>query len=74
MSGVYAYRPAALAAYAGWPAGALERLEGLEQLRFLEQGRKVLCVEVEGRGRPFWELNNPSDLPIMEAMLAALPG
>ena len=37
--GVYAYRPAALAAYGGWPIGPLETLEGLEQLRFLEQGR-----------------------------------
>ncbi len=68
--GVYAYRPAALAAYPTWPIGPLETLEGLEQLRFLEQGRPVLCVEVEARGRRFWELNNPSDIPIIEAMLA----
>lgn len=70
--GVYAYRPAALMAYPTWPMGPLERLEGLEQLRFLEQGRRVLCVEVEARGRPFWELNNPSDVPVIEAMLAGL--
>jgi 3-deoxy-manno-octulosonate cytidylyltransferase (CMP-KDO synthetase) len=69
--GVYAYRPAALAAYPAWPIGPLETLEGLEQLRFLEQGRPVLCVQVESRGRQFWELNNPSDVPIIEAMLAA---
>ncbi len=68
--GVYAYRPAALAAYPGWPAGPLERLEGLEQLRFLENGRRVLCVEVEARGRQFWELNNPEDVPRIEAMMA----
>jgi len=68
--GVYAYRPAALAAYPGWDIGPLETLEGLEQLRFLEQGRPVLCVEVAARGRQFWELNNPSDVPIIEAMLA----
>jgi 3-deoxy-manno-octulosonate cytidylyltransferase (CMP-KDO synthetase) len=68
--GVYAYRPAALAAYPSWPIGPLETLEGLEQLRFLEQGRPVLCVEVEARGRQFWELNNPSDVAIIEAMLA----
>ena len=42
--GVYAYRPAALAAYPGWPIGPLETLEGLEQLRFLENGRVVACV------------------------------
>ncbi|MFZ1340962.1 MAG: manno-octulosonate cytidylyltransferase [Paracoccaceae bacterium] len=68
--GVYAYRPAALALYPSWPMGPLETMEGLEQLRFLEQGRRVLCVEVESRGRPFWELNNPSDVAVIEAMLA----
>ncbi|WP_434616664.1 3-deoxy-manno-octulosonate cytidylyltransferase [Tabrizicola sp. M-4] len=70
--GVYAYRPAALAAYPGWEMGPLERLEGLEQLRFLENGRSVLCVEVNARGRQFWELNNPTDVPVIEAMMAAM--
>ena len=70
--GVYAYRPAALAAYPGWPAGPLERLEGLEQLRFMENGRSVLCVEVTARGRAFWELNNPEDVPKIEAMMAEM--
>jgi 3-deoxy-manno-octulosonate cytidylyltransferase (CMP-KDO synthetase) len=70
--GVYAYRPVALAAYPGWPVGPLETLEGLEQLRFLENGRQVLCVEVAARGRQFWELNNPADVPRIEAMLAAM--
>ena len=69
--GVYAYRPAALAAYPTWPIGPLETLEGLEQLRFLEQGRTVLCVEVQTRGRPFWELNNPTDVAVIEAMLSS---
>lgn len=68
--GVYAYRPAALQAYPGWTIGPLETLEGLEQLRFLENGSKVLCVEVQAQGREFWELNNPSDVPVIEAMLA----
>lgn len=70
--GVYAYRPAALAAYPSWPAGRLETLEGLEQLRFLEHGRSVLCVEVEARGRQFWELNNPEDVGRIETMLAEM--
>ncbi|MDX5349563.1 MAG: 3-deoxy-manno-octulosonate cytidylyltransferase [Paracoccaceae bacterium] len=67
--GVYAYRPAALAAYPSWPMGPLETLEGLEQLRFLENGRQVLCVEVQALGREFWELNNPTDVPVIEEML-----
>lgn len=70
--GVYAYRPSALAAYPRWESGPLEQLEGLEQLRFLERERPVLCVEVQARGRQFWELNNPEDVPRIEAMLAAM--
>jgi 3-deoxy-manno-octulosonate cytidylyltransferase (CMP-KDO synthetase) len=67
--GVYAYRPGALAAYPSWPVGPLE---GLEQLRFMENGRAVLCVEVEAKGREFWELNNPEDVPKIEAMMAKM--
>ncbi len=70
--GVYAYRPDALSAYPAWAAGPLENLEGLEQLRFMENGRKVLCVEVEARGRQFWELNNPQDVPKIEEMMTAM--
>ncbi|QIR83828.1 3-deoxy-manno-octulosonate cytidylyltransferase [Paracoccus sp. AK26] len=70
--GVYAYRPAALAEYTAWGEGRLEVLEGLEQLRFLERGRRILCVEVESRGRQFWELNNPEDVPRLEAMMRAM--
>jgi 3-deoxy-manno-octulosonate cytidylyltransferase (CMP-KDO synthetase) len=70
--GVYAYRPEPLAAYPGWTTGPLEALEGLEQLRFMENGRAVLCVEVEARGRQFWELNNPQDVPRLEAMMVQM--
>jgi 3-deoxy-manno-octulosonate cytidylyltransferase (CMP-KDO synthetase) len=68
--GLYAYRPAALTAYAGWRAGPLEQLEGLEQLRFLEHGHPITCVEVAGKGRVFWELNNPADVARIESILA----
>ena len=67
--GVYAYRPTALGAYPRWESGPLEGLEGLEQLRFMENGRTLLCVEVEARGRQFWELNNPEDVPRLEQMM-----
>jgi 3-deoxy-manno-octulosonate cytidylyltransferase (CMP-KDO synthetase) len=70
--GVYAYRPDALAAYPGWTVGPLEQLEGLEQLRFLENGRRVLCTEVDARERQFWELNNPEDVPRIEAMMSQM--
>lgn len=68
--GVYAYRLAALAAYPDLGPGPLERLEGLEQLRFIENGRRILCVAVAARGRAFWELNNPEDVKRVEAGLA----
>ena len=67
--GCYAYRPSALTAYAGWPEGPLEKAEGLEQLRFLENGWPVACVAVEGKGRVFWELNNPVDVARIESVL-----
>ena len=67
--GVYAYRPTVLREYLQWSTGLLEKLEGLEQLRFLEHGRKILCVEVDARGRTFWELNNPEDVTRIERVL-----
>lgn len=70
--GVYAYRPSVLRAYTGWGSGPLETLEGLEQLRFLENDHAVRCVIVEGRGRVFWELNNPEDVARIETALKGL--
>jgi 3-deoxy-manno-octulosonate cytidylyltransferase (CMP-KDO synthetase) len=68
--GVYAYRPEALRRYTAMQPGPLERWEGLEQLRFMENGEDVFCVEVEARGAHFWELNNPEDVPRIERVLA----
>ncbi|MCC1480861.1 3-deoxy-manno-octulosonate cytidylyltransferase [Roseibaca sp. Y0-43] len=70
--GLYAYRRAALYAYMGWDVGPLEALEGLEQLRFLENGHPVRVVEVSAPGAVFWELNNPSDTPLIEGYLAKM--
>ncbi|PIE15843.1 MAG: 3-deoxy-manno-octulosonate cytidylyltransferase [Rhodobacterales bacterium] len=67
--GAYAYRPATLAAYQSWGSCDLEELEGLEQLRFLQRGVKVRCVEVEAKGTFFWELNNPVDVARIEGEL-----
>ncbi|MEN8888914.1 MAG: 3-deoxy-manno-octulosonate cytidylyltransferase [Celeribacter marinus] len=67
--GVYAYKAEALRNYLSWPEGPLERLEGLEQLRFIENGHRIKCVKVQSRGRQFWELNNPSDVERVESML-----
>lgn len=67
--GVYAYRPEALKRYMTWPTGTLEAREGLEQLRFLENDHTVACVEVDGKGQVFWELNNPADVDRIETAL-----
>lgn len=69
--GVYAYRPAALAQYVRLPPGQAELAEGLEQLRFMEHGIPVQCVEVDARGREFWEVNTPEDVRRIEAILKA---
>ena len=67
--GVYAYRPTALGLYSDWSEAPLERVEGLEQLRFLENGMPIRCVEVDAKTRSFWELNNPEDVSKIETMM-----
>lgn len=67
--GLYAYTPAALGRYARMTPGTLEKIEGLEQLRFLEHGYPIAAVEVSAPGAAFWELNNPSDVPLIETYL-----
>lgn len=67
--GVYAYRVDALKNYMKWGEGVLEANEGLEQLRFLENNSDISCVEVNAKGRVFWELNNPVDVARIESVL-----
>lgn len=68
--GLYAYRPAALAAYAAAGATRLERQEGLEQLRFLERGQAVGVAVCDAPAWDMIEVNNPTDVPLVEAQLA----
>lgn len=67
--GIYAFRTPALFAYPTWKPGPLENAEQLEQLRFLENGKSILCVEVDANGHQFWELNNPEDVERIETMM-----
>jgi 3-deoxy-manno-octulosonate cytidylyltransferase (CMP-KDO synthetase) len=67
--GLYAYTPAALAAYAAHPASGLELAEGLEQLRFLDMGHPIQAVSVPPPPGGLWEVNNPEDVPLVEAAL-----
>jgi 3-deoxy-manno-octulosonate cytidylyltransferase (CMP-KDO synthetase) len=68
--GLYAYRPAALAAYAAAGPSPLERQEGLEQLRFVETGHAVGVALCDAPPWDLIELNNPQDVPVIEAQLA----
>ena len=68
--GVYAYRPDALELYARSEPSELEKLEGLEQLRFLAAGVPVGVVEVEPPPFAVRELNNPEDIAPIEQALA----
>ena len=64
------HRPAALADYVAAGPAPIELQEGLEQLRFLDAG---LPVGVAQCAAPAWdmiELNNPTDVPLIEAELA----
>ncbi|HKT15389.1 MAG TPA: manno-octulosonate cytidylyltransferase [Allosphingosinicella sp.] len=70
--GVYAYTPAALRDYCNAPPSSLERIEGLEQLRFLELGIPVRIVDVAPPAWEMWELNNPADVEPIEAALAMM--
>ena len=67
--GIYAFRVPALLEYPTWRPGPLEKAEQLEQLRFLESGKEILCVEVNAKGYQFWELNNPEDVARIEKMI-----
>jgi 3-deoxy-manno-octulosonate cytidylyltransferase (CMP-KDO synthetase) len=67
--GVYAYRRQALIDYAAAPASTLELIEGLEQLRFLDQGQDVRVLPLDPLDWDCIELNNPSDAPAIETVL-----
>ena len=68
--GLYAYRRAALEAYVAAGATMLEQAEGLEQLRFLVAGVPVQVLTMEETSYPIVEVNNPSDIAIVEGILS----
>lgn len=66
--GFYGYRKAALDAFVTWPESTLERLERLEQLRFLENGIPIHVAET-----PYDTIgvDTEEDVKRVEAILAA---
>lgn len=66
--GLYAYRAGALRAFAGMQATPLESLEKLEQLRFLESGRRIVMA----RASEFIPagVDTPGDLERVQKLLS----
>jgi len=69
--GLYGYRYSALKQYLQLPAGVLENVEGLEQLRALENGLPIRVVVVNYQGRTHWSVDSPDDIERVEKIIAA---
>jgi 3-deoxy-manno-octulosonate cytidylyltransferase (CMP-KDO synthetase) len=69
--GLYAYRVDSLLRLAALPAGALEQLERLEQLRALENGLDIRVADAHCAPGP--DVNTAADVAEVEALLAADP-
>ena len=65
--GLYVYRREALEAFVQMPPSRYERLEKLEQLRFLEAGHRIRMVEVS---HDSIGVDTPDDVRAVEAVLA----
>jgi 3-deoxy-manno-octulosonate cytidylyltransferase (CMP-KDO synthetase) len=70
--GMYAYRGDALADYAGWRLSPAERFSGLEQLRWLVEGKRVAALPLAPMVGGAWpEVNYPADVAVVEKALRA---
>jgi 3-deoxy-manno-octulosonate cytidylyltransferase (CMP-KDO synthetase) len=69
--GIYAYRAGFLRRFAAMPAGRLEQVESLEQLRALEAGHRIAVALAPEEFPP--GVDTPDDLVRAEARLAASP-
>lgn len=69
--GLYGYSRAMLDNYADMPESLYEKLEGLEQLRALENGKTIRCVKVSYAGRTGMSgVDSPEDIDRAEAVIA----
>lgn len=68
--GLYGYKRAALERFVSLPEGHYERLEGLEQLRFLENGMRIQAVKVAAEPSAMWGIDTPQDAAHAEALIA----
>ena len=65
--GIYVFRPEALTRFLAWPAGELESVEGLEQLRALEHGMKIKVIRIENAP---CGVDTPADLAVVREIWA----
>lgn len=69
--GLYGYARPMLERFGDLPEGYFERLEGLEQLRILENGYMIRCVPVDYKGRANMSgVDSPEDIARAEALIA----
>jgi 3-deoxy-manno-octulosonate cytidylyltransferase (CMP-KDO synthetase) len=69
--GLYAFRRAALERFCVLPPSTYEQLEGLEQLRLLENGLSIACVPVEASAINTSGIDSEEDRLRAEAMVLA---
>jgi 3-deoxy-manno-octulosonate cytidylyltransferase (CMP-KDO synthetase) len=67
--GLYGFRFSFLEKYVSLEPTPLEHLEGLEQLRVLENGMDIRVVEVDLNGRTHWSVDNPEDAERVEQII-----
>lgn len=68
--GLYAYRKTALEKFVSLPVGHWEGLEGLEQLRCLENSMVIGCAQVEPAAIAISGIDTPEDLRRAEALIS----
>jgi 3-deoxy-manno-octulosonate cytidylyltransferase (CMP-KDO synthetase) len=68
--GTYAYRPSTIKKFTSLEVGTLEKAEGLEQLRLLENGISIRVVLVDYKGRTHASIDNPEDVEVVEKIIA----
>lgn len=69
--GLYVFRREALLEFATFPQGDVERIEQLEQLRWLENGYRIRVAETEYKSV---EVDTPEDVKRVEQLLAGAAG
>ncbi len=68
--GLYGYKRTALETFVNLSEGHYESLEGLEQLRFLENGLRIQAVKVPAAQSAMWGIDTPQDAEHAETLIA----